>query len=83
VYGNAELRVFVRRMRILLPGEFGLLGLGDVGRVFQPGESSRRWHAAGGGGLWVDFVERKSTVTVLAARSPERWSYYLSLGFMF
>jgi hypothetical protein len=83
LYGNAELRVFVRRFKILMPGEFGVLGLGDVGRVFQRGETSRRWHAAGGAGLWVDFVERKSTVTVLAAHSPERWSYYVSLGFMF
>ena len=83
VYGNAELRVFVRRFNILMPGEFGVLGLSDVGRVFQHGETSRRWHAAGGAGLWIDFVERRSTVTVLAARSPERWSYYASLGFMF
>ncbi len=83
VYGNAELRVFLRRLRILLPSELGVLGLGDVGRVFQRGETSRRWHAAGGAGLWIAFVERGSTVTLLAARSPEQWSYYASLGFMF
>ncbi len=83
LYGNAELRVFVRRFNIMLPGDAGMLGAADVGRVFQPGERSRRWHGAAGAGLWIAFIDRESTVTVLAARSPEQWSYYATLGFMF
>ncbi len=83
LYGNAELRVFVRRFNILMPGDVGVLGAGDVGRVFQPGEQSRRWHGAAGAGVWIAFIDRVSTVTILAARSPEQWSYYATLGFMF
>ena len=83
LYGNAELRVFVRRFNILMPGDVGVLGAGDVGRVFQPGEQSHRWHGAAGAGVWIAFIDRASTVTILAARSPEQWSYYATLGFMF
>jgi len=83
LYGNAELRVFVHRFKIMMPGDAGVLGTGDVGRVFQPGEQSRRWHGSAGAGVWIAFVDRESTVTVLAARSPEQWSYYVTLGFMF
>lgn len=83
VYGNGEVRVFLTQVRVLLPGELGLLGLGDLGRAYLSGEQSGRWHRAVGGGVWLAFIERGSAVTVTAARSPERWAYYGGLGFMF
>nr|NIM52039.1 hypothetical protein [Gemmatimonadales bacterium]NIN12787.1 hypothetical protein [Gemmatimonadales bacterium]NIN51012.1 hypothetical protein [Gemmatimonadales bacterium]NIP08476.1 hypothetical protein [Gemmatimonadales bacterium]NIR00912.1 hypothetical protein [Gemmatimonadales bacterium] len=39
VYGNAELRLRLARIFLVLPGDFGVFGLGDVGRVFLDGES--------------------------------------------
>lgn len=83
VYGNAELRLLVTKFSLFLPGELGVLALGDMGRVYLRGERSERWHRAAGGGLWIAFVERGSTVTLTVARSPERWAYYGGLGFMF
>lgn len=83
VYGNSELRLFLTRFRVLLPGELGVLGLGDVGRAFLAAERSTRWHSAVGGGRWLAFIERGSAVTLTAARSPERWALYGGLGFMF
>ena len=82
-YGNAELRLFLTTFKVLLPGELGVLGLGDIGRAYLAGEQSGRWHGAVGGGVWLAFVERGSAVTVTVARSPERWAYYGGLGFMF
>ena len=83
LYGNGEVRLFLARISVPLPAEVGVLGLGDVGRAFVAGERSTRWHGAVGGGLWLAFIERGSTVTLTAARSPERWAYYAGLGFMF
>ncbi len=36
----------------IIPGEFGLVGFGDMGRVWYHGESSKRWHTAFGGGCY-------------------------------
>ena len=78
-YGNAELRVLVRRFSI---GEGGLIGLADVGRVFYDGESSDRWHSAIGGGVWFALANRGTTVNLTFA-DGERVSMYAKLGFMF
>ncbi len=82
-YGNGEVRLFLTKVSVLLPGELGLMALGDVGRAYLAGERSDRWHSAVGGGAWMAFIERGSTVTVTVARSPERWAFYAGLGFMF
>ncbi len=83
LFGNAELRVKVGQFFFLLPGDFGLLGLGDIGRVFLEGESSDTWHAAAGGGLWFAFLGPQNTVSVAFARSRERTEVYARAGFQF
>jgi len=80
-YGNAELRLAIGR---LSAGDVGVFGLADGGRVWVTGESSDRWHGAAGGGLWFAWRHRRAnTITVAAARSPERTALYLRAGFMF
>ena len=80
-YGNAELRVAVGR---LSAGDVGVFGLADGGRVWVSGESSDRWHGAAGGGVWFAWHHRRAnTITVAAARSPERTALYVRAGFMF
>ena len=83
VYGNAELRVRVSRFRFLFPTEWGLIGLADVGRVFLDGESSDKWHGAGGGGIWLAPLDRDYTFSVTFARSDEQSKIDLGVGFMF
>ncbi|HEY8151940.1 MAG TPA: hypothetical protein VIK51_23745 [Vicinamibacteria bacterium] len=83
LFGNAELRLPLGRFSGLLPGEFGIFGLGDVGRVFLEGESSKKWHTAAGGGVWFSFLTRGSTLSVAIARSEERTGLYIDAGFMF
>ena len=83
VYGNAELRLDIGRMFLLLPARFGVLGLADVGRVFLDGESSSEWHTAVGGGVWVAFLGSPNTVSVALARSEGAIRAYGSLGFAF
>jgi hypothetical protein len=83
VYGNVELRLSVARFYFLVPGEMGVFGLGDAGRVYLSGETSDRWHAAAGGGLWFAFLSRANTISVAAANSVEGTRLYVRAGFPF
>jgi hemolysin activation/secretion protein len=83
VYGNGELRWFLTEFFLLLPGDLGLFGLGDVGRVFLEEESSSRWHSSVGGGIWISFLDRKNTLSLALARSAEETGIYVKAGFLF
>jgi hypothetical protein len=83
LYGNAELRLALGRFFVLLPGEFGIFGLADAGRVFLEGESSNKWHTAAGGGVWFSFLSRRNTLSIAVATSEERTGLYVDAGFMF
>ena len=78
-YGNAELRLFIKHFSV---GDVGIFGLADAGRVFLDGESSGRWHTAGGGGIWFALANPGTAVT-LAVAQGERRLVYGQLGFMF
>jgi hypothetical protein len=82
-YGNVELRLALTRFFLLVPGELGVFGLGDVGRVYFSGQTSDRWHATAGGGLWMSFLSRANTVSVAAAHSLEGTRAYVKTGFAF
>ncbi len=80
-YGNAELRLRAGRLPV---GDWGVLGLADAGRVWVGSDSSDRWHAAAGGGLWLAWQHRRAnTLSIAAARSPERTAIYVRAGFTF
>jgi hypothetical protein len=89
VYANAELRVKLSRIFLILPGDVGLFALGDIGRVYLDGENSNRWHNAVGGGVWVSFLGPANTLSVALARSEvgtsieQRSSLYIRGGFAF
>ena len=52
-YGSLELRVKLFDSRwYIMPGQFGLIGFNDVGRVWLRGEDSKRWHYTYGGGIY-------------------------------
>jgi len=82
-FGNVEVRLPLREMRFF-PGEMGLFGLADVGRVWYDGESSDKWHHAFGGGIWIGFLlERNPTLTLGVANSEEGTLPYFRAGFAF
>jgi outer membrane protein assembly factor BamA len=82
-FGSAEVRARVARVRVIAPTEIGVLGYQDVGRVWADGESSGRWHAGTGGGVWVAPMARTYTVSLSVARGRERTGIYLTNGFAF
>ena len=81
LYAGTELRLRLSAFNILVPGDFGIFGLGDVGRVYLDGEESDTWHGAAGGGIWLSFIERVNTISVAVARSSERTRVYVGAGF--
>ena len=83
IYCNAELRLRLSDFYVLLPGEMGLFGLADVGRVYLDGEASQKWHAGYGGGLWLSFLDNAFTLTLSFAQAEERLGFYVQSGFLF
>jgi hypothetical protein len=83
VFGNAELRLRLGHVRLLLPSEFGVFGLADGGRVYQDGETSDRWHTGVGGGIWIAFLKPENTVSAAVARSEGQMRVYVTAGFGF
>jgi hypothetical protein len=56
-YNNTDLRLRLASFKTyLFPASVGLIGFYDVGRVWQPGEDSKRWHSGYGGGVWLSPV---------------------------
>jgi hypothetical protein len=82
-FGSAELRLALGRAEVVLPADFGVFGLADVGRVFLDGESSDEWHTAFGGGVWFAFLNRGHALSLAAASSEERTGIYVQAGFGF
>jgi hypothetical protein len=82
-WGNAELRLRLARLRLLVPEDFGVFGLVDSGRVFLQGEDSRRWHTGVGGGIWISFLRRENTLSVALAHSEGETRAYFGAGFGF
>ena len=83
LYGSAELRVGLGRFFFLFPGDFGLFGFGDVGRVFQEDTPFDEWHTSYGGGIWIAPVLRAATIRVSMGRSEQQTAIYVGLGFAF
>jgi hemolysin activation/secretion protein len=82
-YGNAELRLALARMTLVLPADVGVFGLADVGRVFLETESSDKWHSAVGGGIWLAWLDRANTISLALAAGEEHTGFYVQAGFGF
>jgi hypothetical protein len=66
----------------ITPGVLGLIAFNDVGRVWEPGESSTNWHDGYGGGFYIipaELVLIQATV----GYSKEGTLPYISIGFSF
>jgi hypothetical protein len=82
-YGNGEVRLRLGDVKVLVPIDVGVFGLGDVGRVWVDGEESDRWHTGVGGGVWFSALKPANTVSFAVARSEGRVRVYFQGGFAF
>ena len=83
VYNNLEFRIKLANFAsYILPGQFGMTGFYDVGRVWVKGESSNVWHQGVGGGFY--FAPAQMAVfQFTAGYSKEGWYPYVIMGFRF
>lgn len=83
LYGSAELRARLGRFYVVLPGDYGVFGLVDAGRVFLEGATSDTWHTGVGGGIWFAVLEPGNTITLSLVRGDDRTAFYLRAGFAY
>ena len=78
-YNNFETRIkLISVASYVLPGELGLTGFFDTGRVWIDNDNSNKWHVGEGGGIY--FMPAGLTLfQVVAAHSTEGWYPYFSL----
>jgi hypothetical protein len=83
LFGNAELRLTLGKAVFVVPGEYGIFGLADVGRIYLAGESSTKWHPAYGGGMFFSVMDLSTVFSIAIASSEERIGVYFKAGFWF
>ena len=81
VFGNLDLRVVLGRAKLVVPGDLGVHGFVDVGRVFYHDEGSDEWHPTGGGGVFFSPLVRTNTISLSASGGPEETLFYMRIGF--
>lgn len=83
IYNNLEARLKLGDLSsYVLPGQFGLSGFYDVGRVWEKNEHSDKWHQGVGGGFY--FAPAALVVLQLqAGYSSEGWYPAFSFQFRF
>jgi Calcineurin-like phosphoesterase len=83
VYNNLELRLKLADfVNYILPGQLGIFGFYDIGRVWDKNEFSNKWHNGTGVGIYFAPAQM-AVIQVVAGHSVEGWYPYLSLGFRF
>jgi hypothetical protein len=83
LWGNADLRLYLSEFFLGLPGEWGIFGFGDVGRVWLENETSDTWHTSWGGGVWIGLLSRSNAIAFTVAQSDERTAFAIRAGFSF
>ncbi|HEY4110391.1 BamA/TamA family outer membrane protein [Puia sp.] len=82
-YHNIDLRIKLTEFSTyLFPGSFGLLFFNDVGRVWQQGEKSNKWHDGYGGGLWISPL-RKLVLSASYGQGSDGGVAIIKLGFQY
>jgi Omp85 superfamily domain len=80
-YNNFQARLRLANIAgYILPGQLGITGFYDVGRVWIDGEHSNTWHQGEGGGIY--FAPASLTVIqIIAGHSNEGWYPYIAFSF--
>ena len=85
LYGNSELRLVLAKIKLLVPGELGLFGAADTGRVIysEDPDDADSWHTGVGGGLWLSFLRRWQTLSVAVVNGDDLTGVYMRAGLVF
>lgn len=80
---NIEARIKLFNFNIIVPGKLGIMGAGDIGRVFVDGEKSERWYNGYGGGIWASAIRPEYLGCLYLMKGIDGLIIYANLGFMF
>ena len=83
VFGSAEVRLSLFDLFMILPAEFGLWGLYDVGRVYHDDDVDDEWKDDKGGGFFLGFLDRSFVLTLGLAKGDEGKRVYVGFGLPF
>jgi hypothetical protein len=82
-YGSAEMRARLFTSKsYLLPGDVGLVGFFDIGRVWLKTDASQKWHNSFGGGLYY-IPYNIITISATVGISEEDHLFNFTLGTRF
>lgn len=81
VYNNLQGRIKLFNVAsYILPGQLGLSGFYDAGRVWGKDEHSDKWHQGTGGGLYFSPAGL-TIIQLMAGHSAEGWYPFFSMNF--
>lgn len=78
---QTELRIFLGKPKIIIPGKFGVKLYAETGRVFLENENSDVWHPAWGGGIYYDVLDRAVAINLDVVSSKNLIRYYFTLSY--
>lgn len=83
LYNNLELRLKVTDfINYIIPGQFGLLGFHDIGRVWRRNEASKIWHQGYGAGIYFAPASL-AVLRLVMGHSNEGWYPYVAMKFRY
>lgn len=82
-YFNSELRVHLATLPFVVPWHFGVVAIGDLGRVFNVTDDVNVWHGGAGGGIWFALPSRALGGVMTIVGSPQGTAIWFGTGFMF
>ena len=83
VYNNLELRIKLADIAsYIVPGQFGITGFWDIGRVWEKNDNSGKWHNGTGGGIYFAPASVMA-FSFMMGYSEEGWYPYFTLGLRF
>jgi hypothetical protein len=82
-YNNLELRIKLADIAsYIIPGQFGITGFWDIGRVWEKHDNSDKWHNGTGGGIYFAPAS-VIALSFVAGYSKEGWYPYFTMGLRF
>ncbi len=83
IVGEFDARIYLGKIKFLLPFDFGLNIFTDLGRVFIESEKSEIWHSSFGAGIWLSIYNNSFVMSFNVAHSKETNRLYITFSQMF